>query len=186
MEVALATDDFATDLDTTNEGVGGTRLAELLGDGGDAESVGGDVLPYPTIATSGGADELAILIDERARNTVVLPHGYELVTTSIVVVAGEDVHALVGLSDPRSDLLDILSLLTGEHGGAAGDTAIAIEVGAYLLCGAVRKDVFGVLLFILLDLSDEGIKVGIAHNGSGCDVVHVGVIVGAANGVDII
>ena len=138
-----------------------------------------------TIATSGGADELAILIDERARNAVVLPHGYELVTAS-VVVAGEGVHALVGLSDPRSNLLDVLSLLTGEHRGAVSDTAIAIEVGAYLLCGAVRKNEVGVLLLELLDLSDEGIKVGIAHNWSGCDVVHVGVIVGAANGVDII
>ena len=84
---------------------------------------------------------MAILIDERARNAVVLPHGYELVTTSIVVVAGKDVHALVGLSDPRSNPLDVLSLLTGEHGGAVGDTAIAIEVGAYLLGGTVRENV---------------------------------------------
>lgn len=185
VEVALAADNFATDLDTAREGVGGTRFAELLGDGGDAEGVGGDVLPYPTIATSGSADELAILIDERARNAVVLPHGYELVTAS-VVVAGEGVHALVGLSDPRSNLLDVLSLLTGEHRGAVSDTAIAIEVGAYLLCGAVRKNEVGVLLLELLDLSDESIKVGIADDWSGCDVVHVGVIVGAANGVDII
>jgi hypothetical protein len=66
VEVALAADNFATYLDTTGEGVGGTRLAELLRDGGDAEGMGGDVLPYPTIATSGGADELAILIYERA------------------------------------------------------------------------------------------------------------------------